>query len=852
MKYFLTQLCLILCISINAQLSENFDDGELVVNPTWNGTINHYHINENQELQSNNTVAGTSYLSTLHNLNSFDNKEWNIWIKHSFAGSSNNYSRIYLLSSSPNLSVSPDGIYLQLGEAGSADAIRLMEQFAGNTTEILSGFSGEIAAAFDLTIGIRRSEIGEWSLFVDENENNLTNFISSGIEQNEATGSYFGILNTYTASNATKFYFDNIYIGNYQIDTLPPTISTLEIISSTQLDLIFNEPIALISAQNQSNYDLTNHTIIEAIKDNSNPKLVHLTINPALNNGDEENLSVQNIEDNFNNTSAQEVIQFFYLIAEIPEIGDVIINEFLCDPSPSVGLPEVEYVEIINNSSKYFSLKNWKLGDENSFGTLQEVWLYPDSVLVLIGNESIELFQNSCGVINFPSLNNSGDQIILTDNNGIILDQITYTDEWYQDGNKKEGGYSLERINPFHPCSNKTNWKASISDIGGTPGIINSVLNLNPDATAPVIETLTVVNDSTILIGLNEETTETSISTFICTTSPSLSIHNLEATLDNHYLLYFNDEIITNYWYQIHLEGIKDCWGNELNQSTQFIQCPIPSKGDLIINEILFNPPIDCVDYIELKNNSSKTLDLKGISISTIKNNGTITTETIQNSYYLDPESIVLISEDTLQVQESFLNGTCFGHFIQTEIPALLNDSTSIRIHYDTILIDSLTYHENWHFELLDNYKGKSLERINPNENTQLPSNWHTASETIGFGTPGCENSQNLQSTDFSDFFVLSHDILSPNNDGIDDLLAMNYHLPFKDMLANCIIYNDSGREIHSVFKQQLMNPTGTFYWDGILDNNNKLETGTYILVFDAFNLTGERLQKRIVFSVLL
>jgi len=84
------------------------------------------------------------------------------------------------------------------------------------------------------------------------------NFILQGTASDPGmlTGTYFGILNVYTSSNANKFFYDDIYIGNEIIDNQPPVLTSAAAVSSTQLDVLFNESLDPTSAQNVLNYSL--------------------------------------------------------------------------------------------------------------------------------------------------------------------------------------------------------------------------------------------------------------------------------------------------------------------------------------------------------------------------------------------------------------------------------------------------------------------------------------------------------------------------------------------------------------------------------------------------------------------
>ena len=96
--------------------------------------------------------------------------------------------------------------------------------------------------------------------------------------------------------------------------------------------------------------------------------------------------------------------------------------------------------------------------------------------------------------------------MILKDNAGKIIDKIIYTDNWYNDNDKKDGGYSLERINPNDTCtSQQANWSGANSvSVGGSPGSVNTIYSLSSDNSPPAISEISVVASNRIQVCFNE------------------------------------------------------------------------------------------------------------------------------------------------------------------------------------------------------------------------------------------------------------------------------------------------------------------------------------------------------------
>ena len=180
-----------------------------------------------------------------------------------------------------------------------------------------------------------------------------------------------------------------------------------------------------------------------------------------------------------------------YIQYQIAAPGDVILNEILPDPTPIVGLPDVEYIEIFNRSNKYIDGNDLLFKDGTSAGVrLTGVLLSPGDFVVVTGVSGVPNFPQGikiAGIPSLPTLNNDGESLTLLNVNGTLIDEIGYDLDWYKDVVKSAGGWSLERINPDAPCSGALNWTSSTSPSGGTPGLVNAVYNNSPDIAQPYL-----------------------------------------------------------------------------------------------------------------------------------------------------------------------------------------------------------------------------------------------------------------------------------------------------------------------------------------------------------------------------
>jgi len=301
--------------------------------------------------------------------------------------------------------------------------------------------------------------------------------------------------------------------------------------------------------------------------------------------------------------------------------------------------------------------------------------------------------------------------------------------------------------------------------------------------------------------------------------------------------LQFNETLVGSLTYNLQLENIADCSFNETDFTGQFILPEPPLKGDIIINEILQNPKNGGQDWIELYNNSSKVLNLKDWQLANFDDDTIANFKTINDNYLLSPNEYVVVGKDSNFVKMNY-PFAAIGTYVYAELPSYNNDSGTVYLIYNQEIIDKVSYLDAWHFDLLDETDGVSLERIDPNGIASSEFNWHSAAESYGFGTPGRINSQFLPALS-NGKINLTSEVISPDSDGFEDVLQINYEMSEPGLLGKITIYDDRGRLIRTLFSNELLATSGFFTWDGTTDEQAKASIGVYVLIFEAFSTNG-------------
>lgn len=532
-----------------------------------------------------------------------------------------------------------------------------------------------------------------------------------------------------------------------------------------------------------------------------------------------------------------------------PTHKDIIFTEIFADPSPRVELPEVEYLEIYNRGAEAFNLAGWKLTDGTSVATLPLYTLAPNSYVLLVAASSVAGYnttENILGLTSFPSLNNTGDKIVLKYKDGITIDSVNYSDTWYKSDDKKEGGWSLELIDPANICGEENNWAASEDETGGTPGKQNSVFANKPDLTGPKLVATVPVNTAQILLQFDEKLSGVLPDQSSFDFRPAVNIQSI-AFADGSLrgiMLSVSDSILSNTLYTVTVKDIYDCNANTIQNNFTSGEFALPEDAeslDIKINEILFNPRPTGTDFIEIVNTSDKFLNLKDWSLSTFEDNQAGQPYPIAaTDFLLKPGAYLVLTEDADILKGEYPQTRIENVLEVKDIPALSDDDGSVAILTDAKqVVDHFSYSKEYHSAFIKDVEGVSLERISFTEPTNDRNNWKSASTTSGYATPGFINSNShTESIVSSEDVVVSPEIFTPGT-GQPDFTEIQYKFNQGGYVANVKVFDANGRMIKELANNALLGAEGFIRWDGDREDGSRARIGYYMVWFEVFDTAG-------------
>ncbi len=837
-----------------AQFTDNFTDGDFTSNPAWAPNSTDWIVNASQQLQTNNTVVNSNfYLSTANTRAT--TTQWDFYCQITFNPSGANYIDVYLTASAANLTLATTtGYFVRIGD--TPDEISLYRKDASvAAVKIIDGVDGILNTSNNtMRIRVTRNATNQWNLQRDITGTG-TNYVSEGTSNDATylTSAFFGMwVRQSTASFIQRHFFDDFEVKAFVPDITPPAIVSATATAANTLDILFNEPVDLTSSQAIANYVVSNGigSPSSAVRDAANTSLVHLTFATNFPVRTNLTITINAVKDLSNNAISNGTAVFSYFI---PLSYDVVIDEIMADPTPLVALPDAEWVELKNTSAFNINLLGWRISKPlGQSGPMPSYILKPDSFVVVCTSSAVaalSAYGPVISVTSFPSLGNTGDLLYLRSPQNNIIHAVNYTDAWYQNELKKDGGWTLEMIDTKNPCAGLENWKASVDAKGGTPDKKNSIDAVNKDIVAPKLIRAFATDSVNITLVFNEslDSTKAALASNY-NVSDGIGVP-LSATpvspLFDRVNLRFSTPLLRNKIYTVTASTSTDCAGNALNtgNAARVGLYEHTDSFNLVINEILFNPKSGGNDWIEIYNRSNKIITLRNVYIANRNTAGAISSirQLSTEDYLLFPSEFLVITESKQLLLRDFVAKDPDRIIEVSSMPSFNDDEGDVVIiNEQGAVIDEVKYEDDWHFKLISDKEGVSLERIDYDAPSQLESNWHSAATSVGYGTPTYKNSQYKMDAGVQGIISVSPEIISPDNDGLDDFASINYEFTEPGYVANITIYDAVGRPVRYLQRNALSSLKGFYRWDGLGEKNQRLNSGIYIIYTEVFNLQGK------------
>lgn len=712
-----------------AQVWDDFSYPFLNNNSIWEGNTQDFKINNQQQLQLNASAGGSTYINTPIFVNGTDSFYWEFWFNLGFAPSANNQFRFYLMASGMDfLASNLDGIYLEIGENGSNDPIKIVKQNGTSHTLIGSGVAGSVYAQ-NAPKRIRVLKTPADSFFISFDSSAFYSFkhdFKAHVNINFSTN-FMGIWCKYTQSNTQNFYFDDISFDLFTSDQTAPKLLNGKILTANKLAFLFSEPIhktlfyaSQISRNNESPTLLTLDTDQRVLIADFNTPMQHATV---------YNIEIKNVYDTAQNKSSDTNLHLTF-IKPVP--FDLVINEIHADPTPTIGLPNTEYVELFNTQNYSIQTKYYKLCIENNCISLPDKVIPAKGLGLIIPNSFINYFPglNVLPVSSLPSINNTEAKVSIRDTGNTLIDFVKFHISWYNDPIKDDGGFSLERINPYSFCDALPNFTASNSYTGGTPGYTNSVFDTTLIPLKIITAYMVDTNKFEIVLNKYTKTSNWSIYNFQDSLQFSMvssiifkSRDTIQATL--------NFIPAKNKIFKIRIQYFgADCNNSGLELDTLIpLKYYKPNWGDIVISEILGNPKSGSkypYEFIELYNRTNLPLNLNEFKF------------TNSSSEYPLPNKVLYPGEYVALSSKAWASGEA----ISIPLPTLPNEFAQFTlVHNSNTLIHRVEYNIDFFEDAQKKAGGYSLELSDLNALCNQSANWKECLSPDG-ATPGKPNSR--------------------------------------------------------------------------------------------------------------
>ena len=420
--------------------------------------------------------------------------------------------------------------------------------------------------------------------------------------------------------------------------------------------------------------------------------------------------------------------------AQAPAADDVVVNEISYDP-PAPQPSGNEWVEVVNRSAASVDLAGLRIVDSagGTSAAAPSLVVAPGGFAVFVadGAAFAAAFPGVAftELASFPTLNNTGDTVRLT-LGGADLDAVPYLAAW--------GGTdrSLERRDPDGPSTDASNFGSTTDPALGTPGRQNSLFAV--DTAAPSVDAAEATGATTVDVTFSEPVTpETAQNAANYSVSGGIGTPaSATLTAPTTVRLTLGAPLTGPQSYTLTVTNVADASGNAITSAQTaffFGQFDTPAPRDLVVNEVMFDPPPSqpsTNEWVEVVNRSpDRTFDLATLRYADAGGTAIVITTT---STPVPPGGFVVFGRDAAAFSAAYPGVA----FVQTAgFPTLNNDAdTPTLLLADGTVIDAVPYRASW------GGTDASLERKDPNGPSTSARNFATSTDPSR-ATPGRQNS---------------------------------------------------------------------------------------------------------------
>ncbi|MCB9012624.1 MAG: lamin tail domain-containing protein [Bacteroidales bacterium] len=799
-----------------------------------------------------NSSSGNDMISLgMGDLDFSEDISWEFSLRHGYLPSSSNKWEVYLASDKSAVEMQNSSLVnafvLGVNVTGSDDTLRLYSLSDGKLSVLCTaGMNVEKDAGNDVMhFRILRSANAYWEIYFarEAGESRIIGSAQEDLPQMPALKNFL-LSYKYTSSKDRLLWFDDLHINARVLrDTILPYIVSISICDANNILLNLSEDLNENSLDTE--YFKLNPGDIKPDSIYYESRKISCHFSDRFEQAMSYSLKVVNLADPAGNILRDTSLEFTFYEA-MKE--DLVITEIMADPSPPVYLPESEYVEIYNRSGYRIDMNAFILQTGTKEWKFPEVTIDPEQYLV-VSRDSIPGAYFVPIISSSTAISNEGQEIILRDRNHKLITASEFSKDWYNDDFKKEGGWSLERIDENNICGGKENWKASEDRSGGSPGRENSVRGIVPDISHPILEGVEIAGKNQIRLIFNENIDPSTVPpSSLFAVIPGIFPDSLyfPEYFCNYLDISFNQNFQKGQVYQLQIpDCIADCSGNPLKFDTplRFGKPTVPASTDIIITEIMYSTLPGCPEYLEFYNQSTTIIDLSDLRMTiSSKTNDDPGIFAFSSRKLIFPGDYIAVSRDKKALLDCHWVENPNLVIQSSSMPALPDDGACIKLMNRSLeTIDYVCYDSQDQFPMLSDVHGISLERLSLGRETGDKVPWHSASSVSGFGTPAAENSQSLSAETSQNTLEVIPEIFSPDNDGRDDFAEIHYNLSREGYIGTVAVFDPAGRRLAILGENEILGTSGMFLWDGRDDSGSICRTGLYLVYAEFWTLKGEK-----------